>query len=137
MWALILNSLYFVASLAGLHGSQPCVRLGGTTFIGKRLETPNLEFFGGPVILSHYPRSSILLSSLSGIPFAEPPIDGLRFSPPKLKHFSTPLRSFDASKYGKSCIQPVSNLSSSLSILKPILLRTAAGCRNVGGLSHT
>jgi hypothetical protein len=54
MWTLILNSLYFVASLAGLRGGQPRVRLGGTTFIGKRLETPNLEFFGGPVILSHH-----------------------------------------------------------------------------------
>jgi acetylcholinesterase len=43
---------------------------------------------------------------LSGIPFAEPPVDDLRLSPPRPKDSLSPLRSFDARNYGYTCIQP-------------------------------
>lgn len=42
----------------------------------------------------------------TGIPFAEPPIGQFRLRKPVLKtRLATP--SFNASAYGKSCIQPV------------------------------
>ena len=106
MWTL-LNSLFFTAFLAGCHGgSQPNVQLGGTTLIGKRLQASNLDFFGGyfPLILTRW----LSYCSLSGIPFAEPPIGGLRFSPPRPKYSLFPLQSFDARNYGNPCLQPVS-----------------------------
>jgi hypothetical protein len=116
MWTPILYSLFLVALLTGLHhhrSGQPRVRLGGTTLAGKRLQPSNLEFFGGLVVPSHH-VSIFLNPSFSGIPFAEPPVDGLRFSPPRLKHSLSPLRSFDARNYGEPCLQPVSSISSSL-----------------------
>jgi hypothetical protein len=56
-------------------------------------------------LCSNHPFITLLPS---GIPFAEPPVDDLRFSPPKPKLSLSPLRSFDASNYGKPCLQPVS-----------------------------
>jgi carboxylesterase type B len=47
--------------------------------------------------------------SLSGIPFADPPVSSLRFAPPQLKLSLAPLRSFDARSYGPSCLQPESS----------------------------
>ena len=45
----------------------------------------------------------------TGIPFAEPPIGQFRLRKPILKtRLATP--SFNASAYGKSCVQPVSFL---------------------------
>ena len=114
MWTPF-NSLFFVAFLAvtGCHGvSQPNVQLGSTTLIGKRLQASSLDFFGGycPPILTRW----LSYRSLSGIPFAEPPIGGLRLSPPRPKYSLFPLQSFDARNYGNPCLQPVGHLSSLL-----------------------
>ena len=78
-----------------------------------------------------------LTPSLSGIPFAEPPVDGLRFSPPKPKFSLSPLRSFNASNFGKPCLQPVSPLVARSFFQEPMFLSTAIGCAYVRGLSHT
>jgi hypothetical protein len=112
MWTL-LNSLFFAAFLVGCHGgSQPNVQLGGTALMGKRLQASSMDFFGGycPLILTRW----LSYRSLSGIHFAEPPIGGLRFSPPRPKYSLYPLQSFDARNYGNPCLQPVSHLSSLL-----------------------
>ncbi|KAI9512213.1 extracellular triacylglycerol lipase precursor [Russula earlei] len=69
--------------------TRPRVQLGDTTIIGSSLQPSRLEFFGG-------------------IPFAEPPVANLRFSPPRLKHSLSPLRSFNARSYGLPCLQPYS-----------------------------
>ncbi|KAJ6571669.1 esterase 1, partial [Mycena capillaripes] len=78
--SISLTSLLFLGVLAR---AAPTVQLGDTTLTG--LAFSNLEFYGG-------------------IPYAEPPIESLRFKPP------VPLRklnssTFDASKYGNICLQ--------------------------------
>lgn len=107
MWTL-LNSLLLTALLTACHASsQPSVQLGNTTLIGSSLQPANLEFFGGYcylILMRDLPHPS-----LSGIPYVEPPIDGLRFSPPQLKYSLAPLQSFDASNFGNPCPQPVSH----------------------------
>jgi len=87
IWSL-LNSLLLTLFRTDRYAvSQPNVQLGDTTLIGISLQPSNLEFFGG-------------------IPYVEPPVDGLRFSPPQLKYSLSPLRSFDASHFGNPCPQP-------------------------------
>ena len=43
---------------------------------------------------------------LLGIPFAEPPLGNLRLRPPVLKT-ELDVKTFDASNFGKGCLQPV------------------------------
>ena len=59
-------------------------------------------------ILSHCVPTSFELSifHLSGIPFAEPPVEDLRLSLPRPRYSLSPLRSFDARDYGYPCLQP-------------------------------
>ena len=107
MWTPLLSSFFLTALLADCHPvSHPRVQLGDTTLIGKRLQPSNLEFFGG--YYSPISTGSLPHSSLPGIPFAEPPVDGLRFSPPRPKYSLSPLESFDARDFGHTCLQPVS-----------------------------
>ena len=70
----------------------PQLQLGDTVLVGKQIQSSNVDFFGG-------------------IPFAEPPLTDLRFSPPRPKYSLSPLRSFDARSYGLQCLQPVSRTS--------------------------
>ena len=130
---LLLTSLFLATLLIGINGGaggQPRMRLRDTILIGKRLQPSNLEFFGGPIVLSFSHSLTLcfnhpfLTLALSGIPFAEPPI---RFSPPKLKRSLSPLRSFDARNYGIACLQPVSLRRRSL-----ISLRTHPPVRSNG-----
>ncbi|KAJ7788418.1 esterase 1 [Mycena olivaceomarginata] len=98
--AKFLTSLLFFTTAAK---SVPTVQLGNTTVTG--LGFSNLEYYGG-------------------IPYAEPPIDSLRFKPPvPLSNLNQAI--FDASKPGSPCLQPRSQSSSSsedcltLNIYKP------------------
>ena len=93
----------FTASLLARH-YQPHVQLRGTSIIGKHVPSYNQDFFGGTsFFLSALTHQSLI--SLSGIPFAEPPVASLRFAPPQLKLSLAPLQSFDARSYGPSCLQ--------------------------------
>ncbi|TFK20228.1 triacylglycerol lipase 3 [Coprinopsis marcescibilis] len=65
--------------------AAPEIQLGNTTFIGRAVG-PGVDFFGG-------------------IPFAAPPIGALRFQSPLLKKSHNYSR-FDATDYGKACLQP-------------------------------
>ncbi|KAH9977929.1 Alpha/Beta hydrolase protein [Lactifluus volemus] len=87
---LELVVIIFIALVVSLHGRSPKVQLRGTTIIGKRLRSSNLDFFGG-------------------IPFSEPPVASLRFSSPRPKFSLAPLQSFTAHNYGLQCLQPYSN----------------------------
>ena len=107
MWTL-LSSLFMTAFLAECHPvGQPRVQLGDTALIGSHLQASNVEFFGGSCFFSSFWRHVFLNSHVPGIPFAEPPVGDLRFSPPQPKYSLSPLQSFDARNYGDSCLQPV------------------------------
>ncbi|KAJ7637237.1 extracellular triacylglycerol lipase precursor [Mycena polygramma] len=69
---------------AGLCNAAPTVQLGSTTVTGAAFS--NLEFFGG-------------------IPYAEPPVGGLRLKPPVPLH-NLGSSTFNASQYGNICLQP-------------------------------
>ncbi|KAJ7857346.1 extracellular triacylglycerol lipase precursor, partial [Mycena olivaceomarginata] len=102
--------LNFSSLLATAAKSVPTVRLGKTTVTG--LGFSNLEYYGG-------------------IPYAEPPIDSLRFKPPvPLSNLNQ--ATFDASKPGSPCLQARSQINSSsedcltLNIYKPAGLAATA-----------
>ncbi|TEB32789.1 alpha/beta-hydrolase [Coprinellus micaceus] len=82
---LLISS--FLSLVSSLHAA-PQLKLGQTTLTGRDVSN-KVEFYGG-------------------IPFAEPPVGSLRLSRPIPK---TQLhgRTFNASAYGKSCIQPAAD----------------------------
>ncbi|KAI0331004.1 esterase 1 [Cubamyces sp. BRFM 1775] len=109
-----LASLFFIQlSCVTASENLPVVKLGGTEVIGtsyKYLGAAEQEFFGG-------------------IPYAEPPVNDLRFAPPVPKNtLDTPV--FDATRYGLPCPQLGLNNGTEdclkLNILRPA--RTEAGC---------
>ncbi|KAH6906700.1 triacylglycerol lipase 3 [Coprinopsis sp. MPI-PUGE-AT-0042] len=62
------------------------VKLKGTTITGLDIPSSGVEFFGG-------------------LQYAEPPVGNLRFRVPVLKK-KLDVRSFNATQFGKSCLQP-------------------------------
>ncbi|KAJ2921870.1 hypothetical protein H1R20_g15226, partial [Candolleomyces eurysporus] len=80
---LLLSSLAVVQAI-------PEIKLGKTTLSGRDI-SPRVEFYGG-------------------IPFAEPPVGALRLRPPILKT-RLDARTFNASEYGKGCLQPFADPS--------------------------
>jgi len=98
------------AALHSWHDGQPRLNLRGTIITGKRLQPSNLDFFGGHSFSLLYDCFSILNPSISGIPFAEPPVAEYRLSPPRPKQSLSSLRSFNARNYGPQCLQQVGHL---------------------------
>ncbi|KAJ6585387.1 extracellular triacylglycerol lipase precursor [Mycena capillaripes] len=94
--------------------ASPTLRLGKTTLVGREIASVQQEFFGG-------------------IPYAEPPLAGLRFKPPVLK---TSLDSdvFNATEYGPACLQLLAGLTLdqmsedclTINVLRPSGISTAA-----------
>ena len=113
MWSIPVYvyaiALSIWAALHSWHDSQPRLNLGGTIITGSRLQPSNLDFFGGHCFLIII--QLLLNPSISGIPFAEPPVAEYRLSPPRPKQFLSPLRSFNARSYGPQCLQRVGHLS--------------------------
>jgi hypothetical protein len=83
MWSLPVYvfaiALSIWAALHSWHDGQPRLNLRGTTITGKRLQTSNLDFFGGRYFLSLHDCFSNLNPLISGIPFAEPPVATFAF----------------------------------------------------------
>ena len=112
MWSIPVYvyaiALSIWAALHSWHDNQPRLNLEGTLITGKRLKPSNLDFFGGNFVI--IAGQLFLNLSISGIPFAEPPLAEYRFSPPRPKRFLSPLRSFNARNYGPQCLQRVGHL---------------------------
>ena len=87
----VVNAIALLWAALGVS-ALPHLQLGDTVLIGKQIQSSNVDFFGG-------------------IPFAEPPLADLRFSPPRPKYSLSPLKSFDARNYSLPCLQPVSRTS--------------------------
>ncbi|KAJ7858463.1 extracellular triacylglycerol lipase precursor [Mycena leptocephala] len=81
---VLLALLFSVAQFVCINAS-PTIQLGGTTLAGREIAPFQQEFFGG-------------------IPFAEPPLAGLRLRPPVLKS-SLDSRTFNATNFGLACLQ--------------------------------
>jgi len=105
MLRIVVIVLVIWAALHNWHDGQPRLQLGGTTLTGRHLQPYNLDFFGGDDFL--FITRSPPHPSISGIPFADPPVADLRLSPPRPKLSLSPLRKFDARSYGLQCLQPV------------------------------
>ncbi|RXW22358.1 hypothetical protein EST38_g3494 [Candolleomyces aberdarensis] len=81
----MLATIFLLFSALATAQALPELQFGRTALSGQEAG-PNVEFFGG-------------------IPFAEPPTGALRLRPPIPKPRLN-VTSFDASQYGKACIQP-------------------------------
>jgi carboxylesterase type B len=91
--------------VSGANAAAPTIQLGKTTLTGRAIPTLDQEFFGA-------------------IPYAEPPLGNLRFSPPVLK--ATPdSTTLDASEFGLACLQtdlPLTAMSEdclTINVLRP------------------
>lgn len=104
MCKIIVCSFFVVLTFLTSAYALPQAKLGKTTIIGRDV-SDGVEFFGGEhSSLRYWLKASA--NYCSGIPFAEPPLGPLRLSRTVLKtRLDTP--TFNASAYGKSCIQPV------------------------------
>jgi hypothetical protein len=61
---LQLVAIVFIALVVSLHGRSPKVQLRGTTIIGKRLRSSNLDFFGGHSRISILPLDTHLTAHI-------------------------------------------------------------------------
>ena len=103
----ILASLLFSQLPQTLaNETPPIVKFKGTEVVGtsyKYLGAVEQEFFGGMFLHCLHEHSHRSRPS-KGIPYAEPPVNHLRFAPPVPKYtLDTP--TFDATQYGLPCPQ--------------------------------
>ncbi|KAJ2921867.1 hypothetical protein H1R20_g15225, partial [Candolleomyces eurysporus] len=87
---VITSPFFLLLSLLTTVQAVPEIKLGRTALSGRDVSS-RVEFYGG-------------------IPFAEPPVGALRLRPPILKTRLNAHR-FNASGYGKGCIQPLADPS--------------------------
>ena len=85
------------------------VVLGNTTITGIATDLGGIgiEFFGGKAYLFNLLvawGTDLICDSIPGIPFAEPPLGALRFSPP-VPVDSINSSTFDATHFGPPCAQ--------------------------------
>ena len=97
--------LSIIIRFEGIYAT-PHVRVGDTTIIGTELPTFKQEFFGGKKVFFSFVSGFIQL--FSGIPYAQPPLGPLRFSPP-VPRFLLNTSIFNALNYGAACPQTVRN----------------------------
>ncbi|KAF8961457.1 extracellular triacylglycerol lipase precursor [Flammula alnicola] len=107
--------LLLAAGLLGilsLAHAAPEIQLGKTTLVGRDITELKLDFFGG-------------------IPFAEPPLGNLRLRPPVLKT-TLGVATFDASNFGKGCLQSSSSVTTfsedclTINVYRPSGLQSSA-----------
>ncbi|KAF5325202.1 hypothetical protein D9619_009955 [Psilocybe cf. subviscida] len=87
---MFLSVALLLGALSCVHAA-PQINLGKTTLTGLDITGLGLEFFGG-------------------IPFAEPPLGKLRLKPTVLKT-RLDVKTFDASSFGKGCLQPAKDIT--------------------------
>ncbi|KJA23957.1 hypothetical protein HYPSUDRAFT_1079387 [Hypholoma sublateritium FD-334 SS-4] len=87
---MLLSVVGLLSTLSLVHAA-PKLQLGRTTLTGRDITGLKLDFFGG-------------------IPFAEPPLGNLRLRPPVLKT-ELDVKTFDASNFGKGCLQPSTSVT--------------------------
>ncbi|KAJ7243603.1 extracellular triacylglycerol lipase precursor [Mycena haematopus] len=102
---LLVLSLLPIAARFVCSNAAPTIQLGRTTLTGRAIDTFGQELF-------------------AAIPYAEPPLGSLRFSPPVLKA-SLNSSTFDASNFGPACLQtdlPLTAMSEdclTINVLRP------------------
>jgi acetylcholinesterase len=98
---------FLLGALSCVHAA-PQIKLGKTTLTGLDITGLGLEFFGGIVCLL------LCFTNVAqvyvGIPFAEPPLGKLRLKPTVLKT-RLDVETFDASSFGKGCLQPATDIT--------------------------
>ncbi|MEM1142709.1 MAG: carboxylesterase family protein [Pseudomonadota bacterium] len=84
MRAALIAALLFAAACEG-SSERPNIQIGNTLLKGLSVATPSVEAF-------------------LGVPYAQPPVGELRWSPPKSQTPSAP-RTIDASAFANACMQ--------------------------------
>ena len=101
------SSIALLVLTCAVHAQpSPHVTVGGTTIIGRTQTFAGglgVDFFGGESMCTDAPASAHHVFLL-GIPFAEPPLGGLRFAPPVLKD-TLDGRTLNATEFGAPCVQ--------------------------------
>lgn len=127
---MILSLFYLLGLLAVLaHASgAPQVKIGKTTLVGLSITEAKLDFFGGKIFsISLSVWSFEQGSSLTGIPFAKPPLGSLRLQPPVLQT-QLDVSTFNASSFGPGCLQAVRRFMVSPHLLRVLLVMCIGYC---------